>query len=137
MACLMTPSFGKILIFIGITSAFIYSLSGTLLNLGPDYQFYETAATITSLVLFGNLLEERSVRKTTSAIDDLSKIQPIIAKRVSSSALGDIVSEIDVESIKPGDILLTNNGDQVPTDGEIVTPAPAMFAFVSLSFTVT
>jgi len=109
-----------VLIFIGITSAFVYSLTGTLLNLGPNYQFYETAATITSLVFLGNLLEEKSVRKTTTAIDELSKIQPQKARRVISSKDGEIVSEIMAEKITPGDILLANSGDQIPTDGEVV-----------------
>ena len=36
----------NVLIAVGSASAFIYSLIGTLFNLGADYQFYETAATI-------------------------------------------------------------------------------------------
>src|SRR5437879_5626857 len=40
-----------VLIFIGSSSAFIYSLIGTLQNLGMRYQFYETCATIITLVL--------------------------------------------------------------------------------------
>ncbi|KKX49825.1 hypothetical protein L950_0213680 [Sphingobacterium sp. IITKGP-BTPF85] len=35
-----------VLIFIGATAAFTYSLIGTLNHLGPDYMFYETCATI-------------------------------------------------------------------------------------------
>ena len=58
-----------VLIFMGTTAAFIYSLVGTLYRLGPDYLFYETSASIISIVLLGNMLEHRSVKKTTSAID--------------------------------------------------------------------
>src|SRR6185295_1048236 len=40
----------NVLIALGATAAFAYSLTGTLLNLGGDYLFYETAATIITLV---------------------------------------------------------------------------------------
>jgi Cu+-exporting ATPase len=52
-----------VLIFIGSSAAFIYSLYGTIQNLGPDYLFYETAATIISLVLLGNVLKRGLFRK--------------------------------------------------------------------------
>ena len=48
-----------VLIFIGSSSAFIYSLIGTLQNLGMRYQFYETSAPIITLVLLGNLFAKR------------------------------------------------------------------------------
>ena len=41
----------NVLISIGATSAFIYSLTGTIFSLGEDFLFYETAATIITLVL--------------------------------------------------------------------------------------
>ncbi|MFC2176566.1 cation transporter, partial [Bacteroidota bacterium] len=60
-----------VLIFIGSMSAFGYSLVGTLLNWGTpaasDYLFFETAATIVTLVLLGNVIEHRSVKQTTTA----------------------------------------------------------------------
>lgn len=40
-----------VLIVIGVSAAFGYSLVGTVLALGPNFIFYETAATISSLVL--------------------------------------------------------------------------------------
>ncbi len=64
-----------VLIFIGSTSAFVYSLIGTIQNLGGNYLFYETAATIITLVLLGNVFEKRSVTQTTSAVKDLVKFQ--------------------------------------------------------------
>ena len=47
----------NVLITVGATAAFAYSLTGTLMNMGEDYLFYETAATIITLVFFGNYLE--------------------------------------------------------------------------------
>jgi Cu+-exporting ATPase len=63
-----------VLIIIGSTAAFIYSLVGTF-NHQPDYIFYETAATIITLVLVGNWLEKRAVEQTTTSIEELTRLQ--------------------------------------------------------------
>ncbi|WP_134088250.1 cation-translocating P-type ATPase [Olivibacter sp. XZL3] len=105
-----------VLIFVGSTSAFIYSLIGTLLALGPNYLFYETTATIITLVLLGNVFEKRSVTQTTSAVKDLMKIQVSKAVRVLDGS----TEVVDVKDLAVGDTLLVNEGDKIPTDGDIV-----------------
>ena len=75
-----------VLIALGSNAAFIYSLIGTIQYYGTaqvhQYLFYETAATIISLVLLGNVMEHRSVRQTTTAIEELSKMQVVKAKKL-------------------------------------------------------
>jgi len=105
-----------VLIFVGSTSAFIYSLIGTLGQLGPNYMFYETTATIITLVLLGNVFEKRSVTQTTSAVKDLMKIQVNSATRIVNGA----TETIHTKDIAIGDTLLVNEGDKVPTDGDII-----------------
>lgn len=105
-----------VLIFVGSSSAFVYSLVGTILQLGPNYMFYETTATIITLVLLGNVFEKRSVTQTTSAVKDLMKIQVNSAIRVVNGAN----EKIDAKDIAVGDVLLVNEGDKVPTDGDII-----------------
>ncbi|MDR3010462.1 MAG: cadmium-translocating P-type ATPase [Sphingobacterium sp.] len=105
-----------VLIFIGSTAAFIYSLIGTYYHLGHDYQFYETCATIITLVFLGNVLEKRAVTKTTSAIKELVKYQDIPAIKIED----DQEVEILAKEIKSGDILKVNTGNQIPADGDIV-----------------
>ncbi|PCJ27434.1 MAG: ATPase P [Flavobacteriales bacterium] len=110
-----------VLIVIGITSAFGYSLYGTMAYLGlpeaHDYLFYETAATITTLVLLGNVLEHRSVKQTTTAIKELSQLQKTEAKRVLSNGEIELV---DYNDINENDILQFNTGDKIAVDGEII-----------------
>jgi Cu+-exporting ATPase len=84
-----------VLIFIGSTSAFIYSLVGTVQNLGEHYLFYETCATIITLVLLGNVLEKRSVNQTTSAVKDLMKFQQVNANRAVKDGI-EVISAKDV-----------------------------------------
>lgn len=104
-----------VLIFIGSTAAFIYSLIGTFL-MEPNYIFYETAATIITLVLVGNWLEKRAVEQTTSAIGELTKLQVEQARRIMPSGT---VVRIEKDEIKEGHILQVNEGDKVPADGRL------------------
>jgi len=110
-----------VLIVIGITSAFGYSFYGTMAYLGMpeahDFLFYETAATITTLVLLGNVLEHRSVKQTTTAIKELNQLQKTEAKRLLPNGEFELV---DYNEIRRGDVLQFNTGDKVAVDGEIV-----------------
>ena len=109
-----------VLIFIGSTAAFFYSLYGWWLfqdtELVKNYLFFETTATIITLVLLGNVLEHRSVKQTTTSIEELNKIKESIAKK----ELGEEVIDINYNDIKKDDILIVNKGDQIPVDGKII-----------------
>jgi Cu+-exporting ATPase len=108
-----------VLIFIGSSAAFIYSIYGWKLFGGTaemhHYLFFETTATIITLVLLGNVLEHKSVQKTTTAIGDLSAIQEVIAKKETNGK----IEEISFNEIQLHDILIINAGDKIPTDGII------------------
>ncbi len=106
-----------VLIFIGATAAFVYSLVGLAWQ-DPNYYFFETAATIITLVLIGNWLEARAVERTTTAIGALSDLQEDTAQRVTES--GATVS-LPVAEVKVGNQLRVNTGDKIPLDGEIRT----------------
>lgn len=109
-----------VLITLGATAAFFYSLTGTLQNLGENYLFYETAAAIITLVFLGNLLEERSVRSTTTAIAELARMQHTKAKRLHTHDNGEEhADEIDNADLRVGDRVLVNTGDKIPMDGTI------------------
>lgn len=107
-----------VLIIIGVSAAYAYSLTGTLLALGPDYLFYETAATISTAVLLGNVLERRAVQRTTTAIEELGRLQPARARRFVSR-IESRTEEIDANQIRPGDRLLVQNGERIPADGRV------------------
>src|SRR5690349_6434972 len=73
----------NVLITIGSASAFIYSLVGSLMNLGEGYLFYETSATIITLVFMGNYLEDASIQSTQKALKALVKSQKIMANMIA------------------------------------------------------
>lgn len=106
-----------VLVTMGALAAFVYSLLGTLLGLGSHYLFYETAASIITLVLLGNYLEEKSVHETTSAIGSLAAMQAKTA-RILLPATGE-TREIPAARLLAGDQVLVNTGDQIPADGTV------------------
>ena len=113
-----------VLIFIGSTAAFIYSLAGMYLydaHAAHNFLFFETTATIITLVLLGNVLEHRSVKQTTSAIKDLSALSVSTAKIVGLQFGKEVITEINYKDIPVGAILQVNTGDKIPLDGEIIS----------------
>lgn len=113
-----------VLIFIGSMSAFGYSLAGTLMNWGTaeaaNYLFFETAATIVTLVLLGNVIEHRSVKQTTTAITELGKLQEGIADRIVHHDGREHVQKVPFDQLKVDDIVMVKTGDSIPSDGILV-----------------
>lgn len=105
-----------VLIFLGSSAAYVYSIIGTVLG-EPDYIFYETAASIITLVLLGNWLEERAVSKTNSAIEALESLRPDKARVLMPS--GTVVS-LDIADVEKGQTLIINEGDAIPADGKVL-----------------
>ncbi|MBS1749251.1 MAG: cadmium-translocating P-type ATPase [Bacteroidetes bacterium] len=111
----------NVLIALGATAAFAYSLAGTFMNLGEDYLFYETTATIITLVFFGNYLESASIQSTQKALNSLAKSQKVMANMIAFD--GDhqeVIMPVDNADLRPGDLILIKNGEQVPADSKIL-----------------
>ena len=113
-----------VLIAIGSTMAFVYSVAGIIMFKGTHevhhYLFFETASTIITFVLLGNILEKRSLRQTTSAIKELSKLQPVMAKKINDLGTDkESITEVPVNQLHINDLLLINTGGQVAADGKI------------------
>ncbi len=118
---IMIPNM-DVLIFVGSSAAYFYSIAGAFF-LHPDhahsYLFFETSASIITLVLTGNWIEHLSVKRTTSAIGELSKLQKSTARLYSRFAEGGFM-EVEVKDIQIHDVVMVSEGEQIPMDG-IVT----------------
>lgn len=113
-----------VLILLGSSMAFLYSVSGMIIHFGSAevsrYLFFETSATIICFVLLGNLIEHRTVKKTTAALDSLIRLQPVKARKIEGwSTSAEQVIEINADEVMPNDLLLIAEGDQIPADGKI------------------
>ncbi len=111
----------NVLIAIGATAAFVYSLYGTLSGQAEQYMFYETAATIITLVFFGNYLEEASVSSTQRALKKLAKSQKVMANMiVYDDEHKEQIFPVENINLRVGDLVLIKNGEQVPVDCKIL-----------------
>lgn len=79
--------------------------------------YFETAATILTLVTFGKYLEVKSKRRTSDAIKRLMDLRPKMATVIRSK----IEFEIPVEEVLVGEIVVVRPGQQVPVDGQVYT----------------
>jgi Cu+-exporting ATPase len=111
-----------VLIFIGSTAAFVYSLVGTLQHLGEQYQFYETCATIITLVLLGNLF-----RETLGNANNISGKRPDEVPAGKSQSDSERRHRSDQrQRSAPGDTLLVNTGDKIPLMERYWTATPRL-----------
>lgn len=111
----------NVLIALGATAAFAYSLAGTIFNLGENYLFYETAATIITLVFLGNYLEDVSVATTQRALNKLAKSQQVMANMIAfDDQHQEVIFPLPNDQLKEGDLILIKSGEQVPADSKIL-----------------
>ncbi|MCC6563751.1 copper-translocating P-type ATPase [Candidatus Uhrbacteria bacterium] len=116
------------LIAIGTSTAFLYSLfefvryvvaNGTVLApMGakiPDL-YFEVSAFLITFVLMGKWLEARAKGKTSEAIKKLMGLQAKTARVIR----GGVASDIPVEAVVEGDVVLVRPGEKVPVDGVIM-----------------
>ncbi len=111
----------NVLVALGATAAFVYSLMGTFLQLGEDYLFYETTATIITLVFLGNYMEDAAVHSTQRALNHLAKSQRVMANMIAfDDEHQEVVFPVENTQLKPGDLVLIRSGEQVPADSKIL-----------------
>lgn len=111
----------NVLIALGAVAAFGYSLYGTLIGRAEDFLFYETAATIITLVFLGNWMEDRSVETTQTALKKLAVTQKSMANMIAyDEQHQEHIFPVESTSLKVGDLLLIKTGEQVPMDCKIL-----------------
>ncbi|GAB3364949.1 heavy metal translocating P-type ATPase [Arachidicoccus ginsenosidivorans] len=112
----------NVLVILGALAAFGYSLYGTLTGEPEAFLFYETSATIITLVFMGNWLESRTVAKTQASIKSLMLQQTVQANMLTYAADGsEIVFQVLSEDLKVGDLILIKSGELVPMDAKILS----------------
>jgi Cu+-exporting ATPase len=77
---------------------------------------YFAAAEIAVIMMIGEILEDRTVRKSQESVKKLIRLTPQTARIMSPAG----EKEISIEQVKIGDIILVRPGESIPVDGIIV-----------------
>lgn len=110
------------LIAIGTSAAIVYSLYSIFQIYNGDMHYvhnlyFESAGMIIALILFGKSLEARSKAKTSDAIKKLMGLVPKTAIVIDKEGKE---TEIPIDEVEAGDIILVKPGGKIPVDGIIV-----------------
>ncbi len=108
------------LVAVGTGSAFVYSLVAVLfpewLGVVEQHVYFDTSATIITLILLGRLLETTAKNRAADAIKKLLGLQPKTAHVLRR----EVEQDIAIEEVRVDDVVLVRPGEKIPVDG-IVT----------------
>lgn len=110
------------LIALGTGAAFLYSAVVTVwpelfIRAGiPAEVYYEAGILIIALILLGKMLEAKAKGQTSEAIKKLIGLQAKTARVVRDGK----ESDIPVEEVVPGDVVVVRPGEKLPVDGVVV-----------------
>jgi P-type Cu+ transporter len=110
------------LVVLGTGVAYFYSLFVTIFPQWLQqsgitiHYYYESAATIITLILLGRFLEKRARRKTSTAMRQLMNLQPKTAFLIKDRK----IQEVAIENIQIDDRIFIKSGTTIPIDGVVI-----------------
>jgi len=111
----------NVLIALGSSAAFGYSLYGLFVSNSSNYLFFETACTTITLVYLGNWMEDASIEKTQAALKSLAKSQKVMANMIAfDDQHHEQIFQVESTALHVGDLVLIRNGEHVPMDSKIL-----------------
>jgi P-type Cu+ transporter len=116
------------LVAMGTMAAYGYSVFVTLLpdlvmdaGLGME-TYFDSAAVIIGLILFGRWLEARAKGQAAGAVKALMRLQPATARVLREGG----EREVPIDQVIVGDLVRVRPGDRVPVDGVLIDGASAV-----------
>ena len=119
------------LVSLGTSAAYLYSLvtcvAPQVFPEGSREPYFESVGVVITLVLVGRLLETKAREGTGKAVQSLIKLRPRNAHKLNAASPENVewlnpanFTDMDIDTIAVGDLLVVKNGERVPTDGIIV-----------------
>ncbi|MBK7093693.1 MAG: copper-translocating P-type ATPase [Saprospiraceae bacterium] len=112
------------LVAVSTGTAYIFSVFNTIFgeywhNQGlHDHVYFEAAAVVIAFILLGKMLEEKAKGKTSAALKKLIGLQPNTVNIVDPEGN---LSEIPINDVKPGDIIIVKPGEKIAVDGTLIS----------------
>ncbi|MCH5586093.1 heavy metal translocating P-type ATPase [Shimazuella sp. AN120528] len=115
-----------VLVALGTSAAYFYSLYLTITNMGHGGHsvelYYETSAVLITLIILGKLLEARAKGRSSEAIKKLMGLQVKTALVVRNGE----EKHVSIEEVVAGDVLIVKPGEKIPVDGEVIEGTSAV-----------
>ena len=105
------------LVALGSTAAFALSVYGLLAPGRVHHLYFTEAAMILGLISLGHYLEARVGERAAGALEQLMRLAPQKARRISRDGTEE---SVPLEALVHGDRVVLSPGDQVPADGEVI-----------------
>lgn len=102
-----------VLVALGTSAAYFYSIVNVFQNSNELY--FETSAILITLIILGKLLEANAKGRTSEAIKALMGLQAKTARVIRDGQ----ETDIPIENVLVGDIVIVRPGEKVPVDGII------------------
>ena len=103
------------LVVLGTTAAFLFSAYNTF-PIQWHNLYYDASSLVMTFIVLGKYLENKTKGKTSSIIRKMLELQPKTATILQNNT----ESEIPIEQIKLGDIVIVRPGQKIPVDGIVI-----------------
>ena len=103
------------LVGLGTSVAFAYSAYATVWPASGREVYFDAVLLIIGFLLLGKSLEGRAKRRALAALDSLSRLRPVTARRIVDG----VQAVVPLEEIQPGDNVLVLPGERFPVDATI------------------
>jgi P-type Cu+ transporter len=104
------------LVSLGTGVAFAYSAYATIAPAPGRQVYFDAVLLIVGFLLLGKSLEGRARRHALSALDSLSRLRPVNARRIVDG----VQSVVPLEEVRPGDSIVVLPGERFPVDATII-----------------
>ncbi len=104
------------LVSLGTGVAFAYSAYATIWPAPGRHVYFDAVLLILGFLLLGKALEFRAKRRAMTALDSLSRLRPVTARRIRDG----VESILPLAEIQPGDSVLVLPGERFPVDADIL-----------------
>jgi Cu+-exporting ATPase len=104
------------LVSLGTGVAFVYSAYATLWPAPGREVYFDAVLLILGFLLLGKSLEGRAKRRALAALDALSRLKPVTARRIRDG----VETIVPLEEIQTGESILVLPGERFPVDATIL-----------------
>ena len=108
-------------VLFAMTRAVVDGNSEAVMSYMMDF-YFESAATILTLITVGKMLEARAKGRTTDALKGLMKLAPKTAVLIRDG----VEVEVPIAQVQKGDVFAVKPGESIPVDGVVIEGVSAV-----------